>query len=90
MTFGFHLKVVNALFCFSSISPELRESKTEAFLRHYHAHFATHLSKYGYSLDTLYPLEKLLDDYKSSIGHGFYWGIMNAWVRLHLEPAQLF
>ena len=62
------------------MKPALREKHTEAFLRFYHSKLLAELSKYGHDGNKLYPMERLIQDYGENMGHGFYWGIINAWT----------
>ena len=66
----------------SSMEPDVRDANLDLFLSEYHKSFVAGLKAYGYDGESLYPLDQLKKDFASSYGHGFYWAIINAWVRL--------
>ena len=76
----------------TSTLPSFRKPRLPAWLRTYHMELGRVLREVLGSkedLEEVYPLERLEADYRARYGHGFYWGIMNAQVRIRMKRCSM-
>jgi hypothetical protein len=61
---------------------ELRQVHLKEWLNIYHCQFTSDLKAFGFDANTIYPMEKLVQDFETFYSYGFAWGMQHCGVSI--------